>query len=168
MKIEDNFLNKTTFERLKNHIMGSYFYWYCVDRITAESSKDEFQFIHMFYGSPWEMSSDFEALHPILETINPLVLWKIKGNLLTKTRDTIKHGFHFDIEPLIDNPKKLSQWTTPIFYVNTNNGYTEFEDGTKVESIANRMVTFPSNIEHRGTSCTDENKRVVINFNYFK
>ena len=42
------------------------------------------------------------------------------------------------------------------------------EDGTKVESIANRMVTFPSNMKHKGTSCTDERTRVVINFNYFK
>ena len=40
--------------------------------------------------------------------------------------------------------------------------------GTKVESIANRMITFPSNMKHTGTSCTDEKIRVVINFNYFK
>ena len=64
--------------------------------------------------------------------------------------------------------EKLKQWTTSIFYVNTNNGYTEFEDGTKIESVANRMVTFPTNLKHRGTSCTDEKIRVVINFNYFK
>jgi len=52
-------------------------------------------------------------------------------------------------------------------YVNTNNGYTKFEDGTKVESVANRLVTFPANMKHKGTSCTDEKIRVVINFNYF-
>ena len=64
--------------------------------------------------------------------------------------------------------EKLKQSSTSIFYVNTNNGYTKFEDGTKVESVANRMVTFPSNMKHTGTSCTDERIRVVINFNYFK
>ena len=64
--------------------------------------------------------------------------------------------------------EKLKQLTTSIFYVNTNNGYTKFEDGTKVESVANRMVIFPSNMKHIGTSCTDEKTRVVINFNYFK
>ena len=63
--------------------------------------------------------------------------------------------------------EKLKQWTTSIFYVNTNNGYTEFEDGTKVESVENRLVTFSLNMKHRGTSCTDEKTRVVINFNYF-
>jgi hypothetical protein len=50
--------------------------------------------------------------------------------------------------------------------VNTNNGYTKFEDGTKVECVANRLLTFPTNIKHCGASCTDEKTRVVINFNY--
>jgi hypothetical protein len=52
--------------------------------------------------------------------------------------------------------------------MNTNNGYTEFEDGTKVESVANRIVTFPSVTKHRAVSQTDEQRRVVINFNYLK
>ena len=51
--------------------------------------------------------------------------------------------------------------------MNTNNGYTIFEDGTKVESVANRMITFPANLKHTGTSCTDQQVRIVINFDYF-
>ena len=50
--------------------------------------------------------------------------------------------------------------------MNTNNGYTEFENGTTVESEENRMVVFPAEMKHRGTSCTDKKIRVVINFNY--
>ena len=50
--------------------------------------------------------------------------------------------------------------------MNTNNGYTEFEDGTVVKSIENRMVVFPANMKHRGTSCTNKKVRVIINFNY--
>ena len=30
------------------------------------------------------------------------------------------------------------------------------------------MVVFPGSLEHRGVSCTDQRKRVVINFNYKK
>ena len=91
---------------------------------------------------------------------------KIKANLLTRTPNIIENSFHVDETGRPE--KKLKQLTTSIFYVNTNNGYTKFEDGTKVESIANRMVTFPTNMKHTGTSCTDERTRVVINFNYFK
>ena len=57
-------------------------------------------------------------------------------------------------------------YITSILYLNTNNGYTEFEDGTKVESVANRFISFPIETKHRGTSCTDKKIRVVINFNY--
>ena len=57
-------------------------------------------------------------------------------------------------------------YTTAIFYVNSNNGYTEFENGAIVESEENRMVVFPAEMKHRGTSCTDKKIRVVINFNY--
>ena len=52
--------------------------------------------------------------------------------------------------------------------MNTNNGYTEFEGGQKVESVANRLVTFPSKIEHCGVSQTDEQTRILINFGYLR
>ena len=41
-----------------------------------------------------------------------------------------------------------------------------FEDGSKVDNVANRMVLFSSNLKHAGTTCTDEKYRLVINFNY--
>ena len=63
--------------------------------------------------------------------------------------------------------EKLKQWTTSIFYINTNNGHTRFENGKRVESVANRMVTFPSHLQHTGTSCTNARTRVLINFNYY-
>ena len=111
-------------------------------------------------------SSYFEILEPILVKIDPISLWRAKANLITKTPNIVENSYHIDML-FLKSEKKIKQWTTSIFYINTNNGYTEFEDGTKVESVANRMVTFPGNIEHRGTSCTDKKIRVVINFNYF-
>ena len=49
----------------------------------------------------------------------------------------------------------------------TNNGYTLFEDGTKVDSVANRMVLFEGNRLHTGATQTDERFRYVVNFNYW-
>ena len=68
----------------------------------------------------------------------------------------------------IDHEKKVikTPFTKPIFF-NTNNGYTKFEDGTIIESIANRFVSFPAELRHTGTTCTDKNTRIVINFNYY-
>ena len=84
--------------------------------------------------------------------------------------------FHTDISMKSDRHndlwmkkhKSTSQWTTSNFYINTNNGYTLFEkDGSKVQSVANRLCTFPSSVRHSSTTQTDVTQRVVINFNYF-
>ena len=50
--------------------------------------------------------------------------------------------------------------------MNTNDGYTEFETGEIVKSVANRLVTFDSSIKHLGTSCTDQIDRKVLNINW--
>ena len=50
--------------------------------------------------------------------------------------------------------------------MNNCDGYTEFEDGTKVFSKENRFVTFPTKMRHTGTTCTNNHIRLVINFNY--
>ena len=49
-----------------------------------------------------------------------------------------------------------SDWSekskSAVFYVNSNDGYTEFEDGVKVESVANRIAIFPTMKLHRATN----------------
>ena len=167
MKIEDNFLPQPEFDELQTIIMNLGFPWLYDKFIVYDPEKGEgedFQFTHtFFYGGP--MSQYIENLNPILKIINPVSIFRIKANLLTKTSNIIENEFHVDMDILSD--EKLKHWTTSIFYMNTNNGYTKFEDGTKVESVANRLVSFPANKKHTGTSCTDEKIRVVLNFNYF-
>ena len=164
MKIEDNFLNQEEFDKIQK-LMGqpSPLPWFYADRIVFEDDVDKFQFIHAFYDNHMPMSPFTNELDSIINIIQPFSIVKIRAKLLTRTPEIVESTFHVDIPP---PEEKLKQWTTSIFYINTNNGYTKFEDGTIVESVANRMLTFPANMKHCGTSCTDENARLVINFNY--
>ena len=166
MKIEDNFLKQEEFDKIQK-LMGepSPFPWFYADRIVFEDDVDKFQFIHAFYDNHMPMSPFSNELDSIINIIQPFSIVKIRAKLLTRTPEIVESTFHVDISLLEEN---LKQWTTSIFYINTNNGYTKFEDGTIVESVANRMVTFPANMKHCGTSCTDERRRIVINFNYFE
>ena len=75
-----------------------------------------------------------------------------------RTSKIVEHGFHTDVQ---------YKCKTGILYLNSNDGYTSFEDGTKVESVENRFVTFDSNIKHSGTTCTNQKVRLVLNINYF-
>ena len=179
--VYDNFIEKGKAKRLQGVMVGLYplqqgtnrftdgFQWYQSDGIVSEDDVDKFQFIHPFYVDPVSTSTAFAMITPILKLLKPLMILKIRAKLLTRTPEIEKSNFHTDIMADIKGPteEKISQITTAIYYVNANNGYTEFEDGTKVESVENRLVIFPSNIKHRGTSCTNEQTRMVINFNYF-
>ena len=114
--------------------------------------KDNIHFVHQFIPDL-----------PLIEKINIKSCVRIKANLTMRTSEIVKHGFHVDdIDAEFFKEYKIS-----IFYVNSNDGYTEFEDGTKIESVSNRLVTFPNNMKHRGTTCTNKPFRIVINFNYF-
>jgi hypothetical protein len=172
MEIIDNFVNQEQFDELQDLILGANFSWYYNSMIDYAEDVDKYQFIHCFYTNHSPCSPYYHNLNPILEIINPISLWRIKANLLTITPNIVENDFHYDIGDISN--EKLNQLTTTIFYLNTNNGYTEFQDGriamenTKVKSVANRLVTFPASLKHRGTSCTDEKIRVVINFDYFK
>ena len=169
MKIEDNFLNQKEFDKLQTLMMeDSPFPWFYNAQVDFDEDVDKLQFIHVFYDNAAALSPCMHELTPIMSKINLLSIIKIKANLLTRTSEIVENKFHIDSPYTFVSEKKIKQWTTSIFYVNTNNGYTKFEDGTIVESVANRIVTFPANMKHTGTSCTNERTRVVINFNYFK
>ena len=165
IKIEDNFLPQEAFNNIQSSLGPNNFPWFFSDNIDYVSDVDKFQFIHLFYDASAPTSDKLQILSPIIDVLDPFVLGRIKANLLTKTPSIVENSFHIDLINISE--EKIKQWTTSIFYVNTNNGYTKFEDGSVVESVANRMVTFPANMKHTGTSCTDEKIRIIINFNYF-
>jgi hypothetical protein len=167
--IKNNFLNQKEFLELQN-TMGrpADFPWFYMDsEVSKGEERKDCYFSHMFYHQH-EPSERIPIVAPILTQLHPCSLWRIKANLKTRTTSVtpLSNEFHVDMEFLPEH--KLNFWTTAIFHVNTNNGYTEFEDGTRVESVANRMVTFPTTMKYRSTSCSDSKTRITINFNYFE
>ena len=115
-----------------------------------------FQFVHTFFHDKKINSAFFKNLFLILERLKPKSLIRIKANLLTKSSKIIEHGYHIDYK----------NCTTAIFYINSNDGYTKFKNGPLITSKENTLIKFNSNLEHTGSTCTDQNVRVVINFNY--
>ena len=172
----DNFLSKQNFHNLQECILNKPFPWYYVgffvskEELINDDSK-YFHFSHCLYEdfTPTSPVGNKDILTPLIEMTNPIAIRNMVVHLFTRTPEFIPSTYHVDIGDIKDEPKKLEQWTTAILYVNTNNGYTKFEeDGSIVESVANRYVEFPANTRHFGTSCTDEKIRIVINYNYYK
>ena len=130
---------------------------------------------HIYHASSPNVGID-PIVEPSAHSIIPLFfskirtasIMRIKANLVLKTSEIIPHIFHVDCA-LDDegDSNSISALKTSIYYINSNDGYTEFEDGTRIESVANRLITFPYHYKHRGTTCTNKPYRMVINFNYF-
>jgi len=161
--VTDNFLDKEDFLNLKNVLMGSesMFPWFYNATVTTESDNSihNFQFTHTFYNKYQPQSNYIKLLDPFIEKLPIRSLIRIKANLITKTENIIEHGFHRDF--------MYPESTTAVFYLNSNNGYTKFEDGSIVNSIENRFSMFNSCVSHTGSSCTDQQVRIVLNFNFF-
>ena len=161
MNIYKNFLSKKEFKQLEDRIMGDNMPWYYNDSVVS-TKDDYFQLVYAFVLPGGKINcEDFimNLLKPFVKKLNIKNFFKVKANLLTKTNKIIEHGMHIDD----DNHTKGK---TGIFYLNTCNGYTKLEDGTKIKSEKNKYVEFDCNLKHTGSSCTDQKRRVVINFNY--
>ena len=156
----DNFLSDDEFVKVKDVMMGDLIPWYLnVGKVFSDDK--EYQLIHTFYSENCVKSEWISYLKPIVVKLEAVSLLRIKANLTPGVGENKLTEFHVDVVK-----KQREGWCTSIFYINTNDGYTALRDGTKIESVANRLLTFPSATLHAGSTCTDENVRVLINFNY--
>ena len=162
IKIYDDLLPNPDY--LLINMLSPQFNWHFGGKVSNDRMCDElddYQFANVMYQDMTPKNDEFGLVTDILNLakLKIAALIRVKANLNPRTHKIIKHGFHVDLP---------YPCTTAIYYVNTCNGFTEFEDGTVVESVANRFVTFPSSLKHTGTTCTDQKARIVINFNYFE
>ena len=164
----DDFLPEYQFKQLKNIMMGTNFAWFYSEGVNVPYHKTQWQLCHLFYydgekgpdGGPLK-SNYLPLMDPLVDKLGIKNLCRIKANLQTRTIFHRKDEYHVDY-----NCSEKDLMMTAVYYLNTNNGWTEFKNGGKVKSVANRMIMFDTTLSHRGVSCTDEKRRMVVNFNW--
>ena len=168
INIIDNFLPDYYFKQLQSRLLGEYMPWFHNEYIIGEDqgkNKVYHQFIHVFHSIKPEYNGETDCYSLVRDPLNLIrsklkvtKLYRIKANLRPRSFfNRSSGGYHTD---------GYNCSYTSIYYINTNNGYTKFKNGPKVKSVENRMVVFPSHLMHQGYTCSDQLKRVVINFNY--
>ena len=163
IEVFDNFLEHELFKKISDKIINSQ--WSYSDLIISFDKRicdelDNHQMYNMIYSDDEPKSDMFHLIRGIMmnDKFNFKSLIKIKANLSFRTTEKIIHGYHVDVP---------YECKTAIYYLNTNDGCTMFEDGREVGSVENRLVIFNSQLAHTGTTCTYQKIRSVINFNYF-
>ena len=166
IQVYDQFLKEEDFKQLDRVFCQDVATWHYNDHVVSSEKDDtdyNFQFVHSVYRDCQFVSEHHQLVYPILSNLDAKVILRMKFNMNVRTPNIVEREFHQDYHDVLpeDVPYKVA-----IFYLNTNNGYTLFESGDKVESVANRIVIFDGTLKHCGTTCTNSKTRVVLNINY--
>ena len=161
MDIIDNFFDKKYFQELQSYFLDqpTRVPWFFVPTMNRDHVEDNTMsyFEHLVYQD--RVNSDFfNILEPIVEHFQMKELLRIKCNCYPATQELVTHPAHKDYE---------FSHKGAIISINTCDGYTLLSDGTRVPSVANRVLFFNPSEMHSSTNCTNAKARFNINVNYF-
>ena len=166
VQIFNNFLDQEVFLEIKKFIMSPRCQWRYVNYIAHKDGRDndnDGYFVHSFkdchpqtFEDRYPESPHFPLISKILDKIKYQNILRIRSSLYPRRDIQKPDPFHIDY----NFPHKVC-----IFYVNTNNGYTMFENGEKIPSIENQLVTFDGSEKHCSVVQTDTPARYIVNIN---
>ncbi len=160
-EVIENFLPKKEFEELKKEL-NTGIPWFYLSSVadpedTGGNNNSYYYFIHTFYNNLTPQSPKFDFVIPLINKLNMKALMRVKANLYPSSPKLIEHGSHVDFP---------FEHKGALFSINTCDGYTVLDDGTKIGSVENRLLLFDSSKEHSSSTCTNDKVRMNININF--
>ena len=169
LKIIDNFLTDNDFNLLVSNTVGrndghqvQFRVVSNVENFGAIEENWSWYMINMLYSTDTPQNEIcgkiYEMFVPKFKKLaNFKTMIRIKMNAYPYTNVVKEHKEHIDF-----NYEHIGA----VFSLNTCDGYTKFSDGTKVESIANRIVFFDASKYHQSTTTSNAKLRYNMNFNF--
>ena len=169
LKVIDNFLNENDFNMLINNTIGrndgqqvQFRVVSNVENFGAIEENWSWYMINMIYSMDAPQNDICGMIYQMFvpkfkQLANFKTMIRIKMNAFPYTNVVKEHKKHIDY-----NYEHIGA----VFSLNTCDGYTKFSDGTKVESIANRIVFFDASKYHQSTTTSNAKLRYNINFNF--
>ena len=81
----------------------------------------------------------------------------MRANFWANTKTLHEYDMHVDFK---------FPHTAALLSLNTCDGYTKVADGTKIDSVANRLVLFNAGEDHAGSTTTNVKARFTLIINY--
>jgi|TARA_R100001460_G_scaffold26259_2_gene53111 hypothetical protein len=161
MKTEQDFLMKEIFNNIKNNIIhDNFFPWFLKEKLNEnqENSALDSYFTHSFYLNNNINSDKFNLIKPLIEKLKAKALLRVVANFYYRTDKIVEHPMHCDYQ----FPHKGA-----LLSLNTCDGFTILEDGTRVPSVENQLLHLATDKPHASTSTTNAKGRFNIIVNYF-
>ena len=163
----DNFLPEDEFKKLQDLIVfNPDFSFYFQKQVNHHDVKEinywNWYQTHTIVNNDTVYSKHFNMfknlfLHRFAELNIYRALMRIKINMYPYSNVIHEHAKHKDY------PFKHKG---ALFSLNTCDGFTKLYDGTKIDSVANRMMFFDPSTFHNSSTTTDTKARYNINFNF--
>ena len=169
-KVIENVLSKEDFNDVINFLLGENFPYYFVP---TTDGKDGIEMFSHLVVKNFQINSDAykfisQRLMPLFQIIKSEsganCILRIKVNFYPKTKKKKMMGVHTDFQ------NSEIEYLTCVYNLTNCDGFTGlFIDGNEVQiqSKANQLIMFDGNIEHYGSTSTNEN-RLIINFDFIK
>ena len=169
MKVIDNFLEEEYFNKLSDLICSTkyefaWFYGpYYLSALDDDRDPLQYFFTAIIYLNDEPRSPHYDRVQELCGTIDAKgegikSLMRIRANYFPNTPNNIhEYSMHTDAP---------FSHTAAILSLNTCDGYTKLADGTKVDSVANRMLFFDAGEKHCSTTTSNEKARFNIIVNY--
>ena len=160
-EIIDNFLSEKSYKKIQETVSNNYFPWFLQNKINNFQKDNVFNyyFSHTFFDNEKINSDAFNIWEELLSKIKFKNLIRVKANLYPRTDTILEHEKHLDY---------TENGITSLYYINTNNGFTNLNDEIKVSSISNRFLKFNNNVLHNSSTCTDQKYRLTVVINYIE
>ena len=146
-KIEDNFMDRILFSRVKDTLTGDTFFWFYNDFINYRPC-DGYKFTNEIIKDSnltnYYFLNYLNMIKPALEKIPHKKLHSVRFNLFLKTIKPEKHT--------INNHKKNTK--VSILFANNTDGGIEI-DNAFIKSTENQLISFDSNVEYKVVTPTD-------------
>ena len=164
MQVIEDYLEEEYF----NHLYGmmtnqTMWQWNFQRNVAAETDQEEedinnYYFVHPMYDYMDVVNpSTHQYFLPLLRGLDIKCLHRSRVLMYVNQGKQIIHSRHVDMD---------ESCTTALLYMNTNNGFTEFETGERVESIKNRLLLFDGSVKHSSSTPTDTKYRMLISVTY--
>ena len=164
-RVIDNFLDEEYFNSLCDIFLKDGDYrpedphmpWLFDTSISDDPNDNLFYMWHVLYEQHSPKSQYFNSLLPLLDILGVRCPIQIKANFYPNTHTIHEHKPHVD-------------YTYPnsgaLLSFNTCDGYTKLKDGTKIQSVANRMLFHDPIQPHSSSTTTNTAARINMNINF--
>jgi len=187
INVIDDFLPEEEFKKLKDSIVwnnefplyfqnsvsasspddncedNGFWNWYATHILYKGDSYDQnFNNTNVDYKEKFVLSTRFKEIYDVFiprfkEMGIYTSLCRIKVNMYPYTSEVMEHNSHYDTSI----PHK-----GVLFSLNTCNGFTKLHEGTKIDSVENRLLIFHPHYIHNSSTTSDSSARYNINFNF--